>query len=62
MTLPRTVSDVVTDHVVFEVECIDHVAVGHPLVARKVEVRCLAHREPALSDHDAVIADVDVAG
>ena len=23
MTLPRTVSDVVTDHTVFEVECID---------------------------------------
>jgi hypothetical protein len=23
MTLPRTVADVVTDHVVFEVECID---------------------------------------
>lgn len=41
---------------------LDHVAVGHPLVARKVEVHCLAHREPALSDHDAVIAEVDVAG
>jgi len=23
MTLPRTVADVLTDHVVFEVECID---------------------------------------
>jgi endonuclease/exonuclease/phosphatase family metal-dependent hydrolase len=38
---------------------LDHVAVGHPLTGGEVEVRCLAHREPVLSDHDAVVVEVD---
>lgn len=38
---------------------LDHVAVRGLLAGGHVEVRCLAHREPLLSDHDAAVVEVE---
>ena len=55
MTLPRTVAEVLSDHVVFEVECIDRMYL-HVILSLRVSRSCDLRRPVVDSVADGTLA------